>query len=115
MRRMRRRLQNNTIFDWLESKAYKMHVRVLLSKYRITQVHRYRLPWPPDPDSPPGMPRGLIEAVVEAPGGRQQPDVRHLLQVLERLAAGEATVMQLADILEESVAEAKSSSEAFCW
>ena len=51
---------------------------LLLSKYRITQVHRYRLPWPPDPDHPAGMPRGLIETVLEAPGGKLRVLTTHL-------------------------------------
>lgn len=50
---------------------------LLLSKYRITQVHRHSLPWPPDPANP-GMPRGLIEAVVEAPGGKLRVLTTHL-------------------------------------
>ncbi|NML61131.1 hypothetical protein HHL21_08565 [Massilia sp. RP-1-19] len=50
---------------------------LLLSKYRITQVHRHSLPWPPDPANP-GMPRGLIEAVVEAPGGKLRMLTTHL-------------------------------------
>ena len=51
---------------------------ILLSKYRITQVHRHRLPWPPDPSSPPGMPRGLIEAVLDAPNGKVRVLTTHL-------------------------------------
>lgn len=50
---------------------------LLLSKYRITQVHRHSLPWPPDPVNA-GMPRGLIEAVVEAPGGKLRVLTTHL-------------------------------------
>jgi endonuclease/exonuclease/phosphatase family metal-dependent hydrolase len=51
---------------------------LLLSKYRITQVHRHLLPWPPDPNSPAGMPRGMIEVVVEAPGGKIRVLSTHL-------------------------------------
>ena len=51
---------------------------LLLSKYRITQVHRYRLPWPPDPEHPAGMPRGLIETVLDAPGGKLRVLTTHL-------------------------------------
>ena len=51
---------------------------LLLSKYRITQVHRHLLPWPPDPDNPAGMPRGLIETVLEAPGGKVRVLTTHL-------------------------------------
>jgi endonuclease/exonuclease/phosphatase family metal-dependent hydrolase len=61
---------------------------LLLSKYRITQVHRYLLPWPPDPGNPPGMPRGLIETVLEAPGGKLRVLTTHLeyYSPLQRLA-----------------------------
>jgi endonuclease/exonuclease/phosphatase family metal-dependent hydrolase len=61
---------------------------LLLSKYRITQVHRYLLPWPPDPENPPGMPRGLIETVLDAPGGKLRVLTTHLeyYSPLQRLA-----------------------------
>ena len=61
---------------------------LLLSKYRITQAHRYRLPWPPDPAHPAGMPRGLIETVLEAPGGKLRVLTTHLeyYSPLQRLA-----------------------------
>lgn len=49
-----------------------------LSKYRMTQVHRHLLPWPPDPASPPGMPRGALEAVLDAPGGKIRVINTHL-------------------------------------
>ena len=51
---------------------------LMLSKYRITQVHRHSLPWPPDPEHPAGMPRGLIEAVLDAPGGKLRVLTTHL-------------------------------------
>ena len=51
---------------------------LLLSKYRITQVHRYRLPGPPDPEHPAGMPRGLIETVLDTPGGKLRVLTTHL-------------------------------------
>lgn len=51
---------------------------LLLSKFRISQVHRHRLPWPPDPDSPAGMPRGMIETVIDAPGGKVRVLTTHL-------------------------------------
>lgn len=50
----------------------------ILSKYRITQVHRHLLPWPPDPAHPPGMPRGALEAVLDAPGGKVRVINTHL-------------------------------------
>ncbi len=61
---------------------------LLLSKYRMTQVHRHMLPWPPDPDSPAGMPRGLIETVLEAPGGKMRLLTTHLeyYSKLQRMA-----------------------------
>ena len=43
---------------------------MLLSKFRITQAQRHMLPWPPDPGSPAGMPRGMIEAVLDTPQGK---------------------------------------------
>ncbi|MES2149738.1 MAG: endonuclease/exonuclease/phosphatase family protein [Pseudomonadota bacterium] len=51
---------------------------LMLSKLRVTQVQRHVLPWPPDPASPAGMPRGLIEAVVDAPGGKVRVLTTHL-------------------------------------
>ncbi len=61
---------------------------LLLSKYRITQVQRHVLPWPSDPDNPPGMPRGLIDAVLDAPGGKVRMLTTHLeyYSPLQRLA-----------------------------
>lgn len=61
---------------------------LLLSKYRMTQVHRYMLPWPPDPEHPAGMPRGLIETVLEAPGGKLRMLTTHLeyYSPLQRMA-----------------------------
>jgi endonuclease/exonuclease/phosphatase family metal-dependent hydrolase len=51
---------------------------LILSKYRITQVHRHLLPWPPDPTHPPGMPRGALEVVLDAPGGKLRVITTHL-------------------------------------
>jgi len=51
---------------------------VLLSKYRITQAQRHVLPWPPDPEHPAGMPRGMIETVLDAPGGKLRVLTTHL-------------------------------------
>ncbi len=51
---------------------------VLFSKFRFSQVHRHLLPWPPDPSSPPGMPRGMIEAVIDAPEGKVRVLTTHL-------------------------------------
>lgn len=50
----------------------------ILSKYRITQVHRHLLPWPPDPSHPPGMPRGALEVVLDAPNGKLRVVNTHL-------------------------------------
>lgn len=60
---------------------------LLLSKYRITQVHRHSLPWPPDPESA-GMPRGMIEVVVDAPGGKLRVATTHLeyYSAIQRMA-----------------------------
>ncbi|MES2126401.1 MAG: endonuclease/exonuclease/phosphatase family protein [Pseudomonadota bacterium] len=61
---------------------------LLLSKFRITQVHRHTLPWPPDPHSQAGMPRGLIETVLDAPIGKLRVLTTHLeyFSALQRMA-----------------------------
>ena len=51
---------------------------LLLSKFRITQVMRHVLPWPADPSSPAGMPRGMIEVVVDTPHGKMRVLTTHL-------------------------------------
>jgi endonuclease/exonuclease/phosphatase family metal-dependent hydrolase len=51
---------------------------ILLSKFRITQAHRHVLPWPADPEHPAGMPRGLIEVVLDTPGGKVRVLTTHL-------------------------------------
>jgi endonuclease/exonuclease/phosphatase family metal-dependent hydrolase len=51
---------------------------MLLSKFRITQTHRHLLPWPADPEHPPGMPRGLLEVVLDTPGGKLRVMNTHL-------------------------------------
>jgi endonuclease/exonuclease/phosphatase family metal-dependent hydrolase len=51
---------------------------LLLSKYRITQAQRHMLPWPAAPEHPPGMPRGMIETVLDAPGGKLRVLTTHL-------------------------------------
>jgi endonuclease/exonuclease/phosphatase family metal-dependent hydrolase len=51
---------------------------ILLSKFRITQAQRHILPWPVDPEHPAGMPRGMIETVLEAPGGKLRLLTTHL-------------------------------------
>ena len=61
---------------------------LLLSKFRINQVHRHLLPWPPDPEHPAGMPRGMIETVIEAPSGKVRVLTTHLeyYSPLQRMA-----------------------------
>ena len=75
------------------SEIYKNNVprlfgNLLLSKYRITQAHRHVLPWPADPEHPAGMPRGVLEAVLDAPGGKLRVLTTHLeyYSPLQRLA-----------------------------
>ena len=75
------------------SEIYKNNVprlfgNLILSKYRISQVHRHLLPWPADPDSPAGMPRGLLETVVDAPTGKLRLLTTHLeyYSPLQRMA-----------------------------
>lgn len=65
------------------SEIYKNNVprlfgNLILSKYRISQVHRHLLPWPSDPAHPAGMPRGLLETVVDAPTGKLRLLTTHL-------------------------------------
>jgi len=65
------------------SEIYKNNVprlfgNLILSKYRISQVHRHLLPWPVDPAHPAGMPRGLLETVVDAPTGKLRLLTTHL-------------------------------------
>jgi endonuclease/exonuclease/phosphatase family metal-dependent hydrolase len=61
---------------------------LILSKYRITQAHRYLLPWPPDPEHPSGMPRGLAEVVLDTPTGKVRLLTTHLeyYSPLQRMA-----------------------------
>ncbi|WP_036169961.1 endonuclease/exonuclease/phosphatase family protein [Massilia sp. 9096] len=61
---------------------------ILLSKYRITQAQRHVLPWPPDPEHLAGMPRGMIETVLDAPGGKLRVLTTHLeyYSPLQRMA-----------------------------
>ena len=51
---------------------------ILLSKFRITQAQRHMLPWPVDQEHGAGMPRGMIETVLEAPGGKLRLLTTHL-------------------------------------
>ncbi|MEO7494145.1 MAG: endonuclease/exonuclease/phosphatase family protein [Massilia sp.] len=51
---------------------------LLLSKFRISQVFRHLLPWPPDPGGAAGMPRGMIETVIDAPSGKLRVLTTHL-------------------------------------
>jgi len=74
------------------SEIYKNNVprlfgNLILSKYRISQVHRHLLPWPADP-AHPGMPRGLLETVVDAPTGKLRLLTTHLeyYSPLQRMA-----------------------------
>jgi len=77
---------------------------LMLSKYRITQVQRHMLPWPADPGSPAGMPRGAMEAVLDAPRGRVRLVTTHLEHYsrMQRLAQ----VQQLRKLHAEACARA---------
>jgi endonuclease/exonuclease/phosphatase family metal-dependent hydrolase len=61
---------------------------MLLSKFRITQTHRHLLPWPADPEHEPGMPRGVLEVVLDTPGGKVRVMTTHLeyYSPLQRMA-----------------------------
>lgn len=65
------------------SELYKSNMprlfgNLLLSRFRLTQVHRHMLPWPPDPAGRPGMPRGALEAVLDTPNGKLRVVNTHL-------------------------------------
>lgn len=71
------------LMEHAPSEIYKNNVprlfgNLILSKYRISQVHRHLLPWPADADYPAGMPRGLLETVIDAPGGKLRLMTTHL-------------------------------------
>lgn len=77
---------------------------LVLSKYRITQAQRHMLPWPADAANPSGMPRGLTEAVLDAPGGKLRVLTTHLeyYSPLQRLAQ----VRRLRELHAEAAARA---------
>jgi endonuclease/exonuclease/phosphatase family metal-dependent hydrolase len=77
---------------------------ILLSKYRITQAQRHMLPWPVDPEHPAGMPRGMIETVLEAPGGKLRLLTTHLeyFSPMQR----RAQVRRIRELHEEACARA---------
>jgi endonuclease/exonuclease/phosphatase family metal-dependent hydrolase len=77
---------------------------MLLSKFRITQAQRHILPWPVDPEHPAGMPRGMIETVLEAPGGKLRILTTHLefYSPLQR----RAQVRRIRELHEEACARA---------
>jgi endonuclease/exonuclease/phosphatase family metal-dependent hydrolase len=77
---------------------------ILLSKYRITQAQRHILPWPVDLESPAGMPRGMIETVLEAPGGKLRVLTTHLeyYSPVQR----QAQVRRIRELHEEACARA---------
>lgn len=71
------------MIDQAPSEIYRNNLprqfgNILLSKYRITQAQRHVLPWPADPEHPSGMPRGMIETVLDAPGGKLRLLTTHL-------------------------------------
>jgi endonuclease/exonuclease/phosphatase family metal-dependent hydrolase len=71
------------MIDHAPSEIYRNNLprqfgNILLSKYRITQAQRHMLPWPADPEHASGMPRGMIETVLEAPGGKLRVLTTHL-------------------------------------
>lgn len=92
------------------SEIYKNNVprlfgNLILSKYRISQVHRHLLPWPVDADNPAGMPRGLLETVVDAPTGKLRLLTTHLeyYSPLQRMAQ----VRRIRELHAEACARAK--------
>ena len=77
---------------------------ILLSKYRITQAQRHILPWPVDLESPAGMPRGMIETVLEAPGGKLRVLTTHLES--DSPVQRRAQVQRIRELHEEACARA---------
>jgi len=79
---------------------------LILSKYRITQAQRHMLPWPVDPASRPGMPRGAIEVVLDTPGTKLRLVTTHLEyhSPLQRLAQ----VHRLRELHAETSARARA-------
>ncbi|WP_075793219.1 endonuclease/exonuclease/phosphatase family protein [Massilia putida] len=77
---------------------------ILLSKFRITQAQRHMLPWPVDPEHPAGMPRGMIETVLEAPGGKLRLLTTHL-EYYSPVQRG-AQVRRIRELHEEACARA---------
>lgn len=61
-----------------KNNAPRLFGNLILSRYRISQTHRHLLPWPVDPDHPAGMPRGLLETVIDAPLGKCRLLTTHL-------------------------------------
>ena len=51
---------------------------LLLSRFTVTQALRHSLPWPADPVGLAGMPRVMIEAVIDSPIGRMRVLTTHL-------------------------------------
>jgi len=64
---------------------------MILSRYPVTQARRITLPWPADP-AVRSMPRGLLDATVEAPFGLLRVMTTHLAyySALQRTAQVEA-------------------------
>jgi endonuclease/exonuclease/phosphatase family metal-dependent hydrolase len=98
------------LMEHAPSEIYKNNVprlfgNLILSKYRISQVHRHLLPWPADPEGAAGMPRGLLETVIDAPTGK----LRLLTTHLEYYSARQrmAQVQRIRDLHAEACARAR--------
>ncbi|OIP09487.1 MAG: endonuclease [Rhodocyclales bacterium CG17_big_fil_post_rev_8_21_14_2_50_68_7] len=65
---------------------------MILSRYPVLQVLRHQLPWPGDPSPTRSMPRVLIEATLDAPGGPVRVMTTHLeyYSALQRASQVEA-------------------------
>jgi endonuclease/exonuclease/phosphatase family metal-dependent hydrolase len=97
------------MIDHAPSEIYRNNLprqfgNMLLSKYRITQAQRHMLPWPADPEHA-GMPRGIIETVLETPGGKLRVLTTHLeyYSPLQR----RAQVRRLRELHREACARAR--------
>ena len=96
--------------EYAPSEIYRNNVprlfgNLILSKYRITQAHRHLLPWPFDPVSP-GMPRGAIEVVLDAPRGKLRVVTTHLEYYSQRQRG--AQVGRLRELHAQACARARA-------
>ena len=86
-------------------KARKRFGNMILSRLRVGRVQRHSLPWPAAPDVPT-MPRGAVEAIVQATFGPVRVVCTHLEYYSARHRA--AQIARLREIHGEWLAERRS-------